>query len=253
MWSKRNRSSSRSDDGNDRSTVERTDRLPDARTQSYPSERTVENWLSSRTVAGVATRSNVFIQVRGLPHRRSDVDTTTTDTVELWVRSFETVTTGGRRERAIERVERLETSSAVETATVAAWGRAIEESDRLEGVPQLRAVRRRLEAFDEWADRTDRELTPFFRRNRAESAITDRSTVVRRLPVLALAEFDGDELLHVAPCREGERTIDVFDRLAALEAEGVVTFDGDRRPRESGNTRPKRERTDDRPRLGPQR
>ena len=88
-------------------------------------------------------------------------------------------------------------------------------------IPQLRRIESRLEAFETWAARTGRQLEPFFRSTRVESSITGESRDVWRLPTIAVAEFDeNDDLLHVAPCRDGERTIDVFDRLETLVEEG---------------------------------
>jgi len=38
------------------------------------------------------------------------------------------------------------------------------------------------------------------------------------LPVMGLAEYDGDELAHVAPCTKGETVHTITDRLETLEA-----------------------------------
>lgn len=170
------------------------------------------------------------------------------------MRSFEPTGTGRKRERALERLERLAATPAVESATVGVWGEGVEETRELDRVPQLRTVRRRLEAFDAWAERTERSLEPFFRRERVESTITGRTTDVRRLPTLALAEFAGDEVVHVAPCRDGDRTIDALDRLAAIEDEAtsVVSFEGgERRDGATTSLDPPRSADADRTRLGP--
>ncbi len=150
-------------------------------------------------------------------------------TVELWIRSFAPVATGPAQERAIEQVERLESVESIDAVEIGVWGKEIERTSRSRQIPQLQAIERRLEAFERWADRTGHSLTPFFRTRQVDSAITDDQYEVRRLPTVALAEFVDDELVHVTPCRDGDRTIDAFDRLDALasseDEDSVVTFD----------------------------
>jgi len=152
-------------------------------------------------------------------------------TLELWVRTFAPTTTGPTRDRALEQVRRLEANGAVDAVSVEGWGAEIELETLSEHVPQIRTIERRLTAFEEWADRTDRDLEPFFRRRQLESTITGECHDVYRLPTVALAEFDDRGLVHVAPCRDGDRTIDVFDRFDTLLAESrrnrLVRFDGD--------------------------
>ncbi|ARS91895.1 hypothetical protein B1756_16320 [Natrarchaeobaculum aegyptiacum] len=140
----------------------------------------------------------------------------------MWTRSFVPVSTP-RCERAIECARDLEAEGVLDCVEVGVWGREFAHTTLSQRVPQLEAIHRRLEAFEAWAETTDRDLEPFFTRRHVESEITGEQHVRWRLPVLALAEFDGDELVHVTPCTVGDRTVDVFDRLEAL-ADGE--FDG---------------------------
>ncbi|APW97846.1 hypothetical protein CHINAEXTREME_08660 [Halobiforma lacisalsi AJ5] len=154
----------------------------------------------------------------------------------MWIRSFAPVSTGPTQERAIERVDAIERDSdrEIETA-VRVWGKEIERGPETSAgpgtdgvrIPQLERIDRRLDAFEEWANRTDRRLKPFFRPRTVESTITGESREVWRLPTIALAEFVDGDLIHVAPCTDGRRTIDVFDRLEALEATGETDADPD--------------------------
>ena len=152
-------------------------------------------------------------------------------TIELWVRTFAPTATGPTRDRALEQVRRLEANGTVDGVSVAGWGAEIELGTLSAHVPQIRTIERRLAAFEQWADRTDRDLEPFFRRRTVESTITGERHDVCRLPTVALAEFDDRGLVHVAPCRDDDRTIDVFDRFDVLLAESrrnrLVRFDGD--------------------------
>ncbi|MFC4543150.1 HTH domain-containing protein [Halosolutus amylolyticus] len=153
----------------------------------------------------------------------------TSKTVELWIRSFAPVTTGPTQERALERVEALESAAPIDEIEISVWGKQVERTSRSRRIPQLRTIEARLDAFERWANRTGRSLVPFFRTRTVESSITGDRYEVCRLPTIALAEFADGELVHVAPCRDGDRTIEVFDRLDALErdeaTDPVVTYE----------------------------
>ncbi|WP_339102864.1 HTH domain-containing protein [Haloterrigena salinisoli] len=155
--------------------------------------------------------------------------TTTPTTIELWIRSFAPASAGPTQERALERLAELESHAPIESVEVSVWGKEVEvdRPERAMRIPQLCRIERRLEAFENWAARTGRRLEPFFRNTHVESSITGESHDVWRLPTVAVAEFDGDELLHVAPCRDDDRTIDVADRLEALldDAGASLTVD----------------------------
>lgn len=127
--------------------------------------------------------------------------TTTPTSVELWIRSFAPASAGPTQERALEQLSDLESQAPIESVDVSVWGKEIEvdRPERAMQIPQLCRIERRLEAFENWAARTGRRLEPFFRNTHVESSITGESHDVWRLPTIAVAEFDGDELLHVAP------------------------------------------------------
>ena len=139
-------------------------------------------------------------------------------TVELWVRSFAPTVTGTAHERAIDHLEALEERASVDSVSVRVWGRTFERSERARRVPHLERIATALENFEEWADRADRSLEPFFRTQHIESTITDDEADVCRLPTLALAEYRDEEVRHLAPSKpqESERTITATDRLEAL-------------------------------------
>ncbi len=172
---------------------------------------------------------NAFVHICGRLRYVSH-PTTTPTSVELWIRSFAPTSAGPTQERALERLSDLESQAPIESVDVSVWGKEVEinRPERAMRIPQLCRIERRLEAFENWAARTGRRLEPFFRNTRIESSITGESHDVWRLPTIAVAEFDGDELLHVAPCRDGDRTIDVFDRLESLleDPEAPTAVDG---------------------------
>ncbi|THE63266.1 hypothetical protein D8Y22_19065 [Salinadaptatus halalkaliphilus] len=171
-------------------------------------------------------------------------------TVELWIRGCTSPAPDSNQERALDTLEQLDERGVVEGVTVGVWGDTFESSSLSEQVSQLERIQSRLEAFEAWAAENDRRLEPCFRRRQTHSQLTGANREVWRLPAVALAEFDGDDLVHVAPCRDGDRTVDIFDRLEVLESgtgsETVVRFDGNRgNPRETGDgdrTEPRTER-----------
>ena len=149
------------------------------------------------------------------PHDR------TPRTVELWTRAFTPAASGPNHERALEALETLEAVGAVDSVSIRIWGAAFERLDRERRIPQLDRIETTLAAFERWASRTGRDLDPFFRTREVESPVTDETATVCRLPTLALAEYCGDALVHVAPSRNGEQTVDVLDRLEVLLADDV--------------------------------
>ena len=150
-------------------------------------------------------------------------------TVELWMRSFAPTATGPKHVRALETLETLEGVETVDSVSIHVWGAAFERLDRERRIPQLERIETTLDAFERWATQAGRDLEPFFRTRRVESTFTDESFVVCRLPTLALAEYRGEDLVHVAPSCDGGRTVDVLDRLEALLAgdvdESVLGYD----------------------------
>ncbi|RQG96605.1 HTH domain-containing protein [Natrarchaeobius chitinivorans] len=154
-------------------------------------------------------------------------------TVELWIRSFAPATTGPTQERALERLENVESTSGIEATEVRIWGPKVERTERSRRIPQLRRIQERLDSFEAWATRTGRRLEPFFRRCHGESTIAGERHDVHRLPTVALAEFEDGDIVHVAPCLDGDRTVDVFDRFDELERryrdDSVLEFGDERR------------------------
>lgn len=143
------------------------------------------------------------------------------------------MSTGLTQERALERLDDLESNAPVESVEIGVWGKEVEQTDHATRIPHLQRIETRLEAFESWAARTSRSLEPFFRETHIESSITGECYDVWRLPTVALAEFDkDDELLHVAPCHDGKDTVGVFDRIDALvddETDPSVPVDDEHR------------------------
>ncbi|WP_276261528.1 HTH domain-containing protein [Haloglomus litoreum] len=139
-------------------------------------------------------------------------------TVELWVRSLGHPSVFQAQRDLSDRLHRLEASDIVDQAEVEVWGREVVLSGATARTEPGRRFMNRLGRFREWAERNDATLEPCFEFSTTSSEFTGEEYTVVDLPVCALAEFDGDELVHVAPCTVGERVRTVEDRLSRLES-----------------------------------
>lgn len=147
---------------------------------------------------------------------------------ELWMRSFAPAARS-EWDGQIDRLETLADRGVFDAFDVDVWGNEVERTEGLRRVPSGRRIADRLDSFYRWADRTDRSLEPFFRTRIVESEITDERHRTCRLPTVALAEYDGDRLVHVAPSRTEAQTIRVEDRLETLEERARTDDDSERR------------------------
>lgn len=139
-------------------------------------------------------------------------------TLELYVRSLAPYGSTAQLEGVLDRLDRLEETGTVARYSVEVWGRQVRPAtDAPAAVPT--DVHDRLAAFRSWADSNGASLDPFFETKEVRVSFTDEAYTVVDLPVMALAEYRGDELAFVAPCVDGGATYAVADRLDALEAE----------------------------------
>lgn len=153
---------------------------------------------------------------------------TATD-VELYVRSLASPGSCDVLDSVLDRLERLEETGHITAYTVEIWGKelTVSTANRTEAGRQVLG---RLSSFVEWADRTEHSLECFDRR-RVHSEMIEESYQSIRLPTMVLAEYEGEQLRHVAPCRDGETVVTISDRLDALESktpqrEPVITGSG---------------------------
>lgn len=140
-------------------------------------------------------------------------------TVELYVRSLAPGPASEKRERAIERLERLEARGVVDEYTVHIWGERFDPTSAAARTEPGRFVRRRVAAFASWADRNGVSTGSFFEPEPVRSSITGEEYTAVTLPSVALAEFVDGEVAFVAPCSDDGTTCSVEDRLDALELE----------------------------------
>ncbi|MFC7227982.1 hypothetical protein N0B31_11270 [Salinirubellus salinus] len=130
--------------------------------------------------------------------------------VECWVRSLARVPDGPQG-RVVRRLEWLATDGRLDTLEVETWPATVPtDRERLLGSHE-RTVHERLETFEDWADRRDRDLGPGFEeRGVGHTALDAPVEQVRTLPAVALAEYREGELVRVTPSSD-ERGVDSVD------------------------------------------
>lgn len=142
--------------------------------------------------------------------RRTDADT-----LELYVRSLAPGNCHLQQEGVIQQLNQLEASGVVEEYTVEVWGKQLTPSaaDRTEVGQRLS---NRVNEFRTWADSHDMSLSSTFPLELVRSEFTGDEYTRIRLPTIALAEYEGDNLQFVSPCSDGETVHTVADHLAAI-------------------------------------
>jgi hypothetical protein len=138
---------------------------------------------------------------------------------ELWIRSYAPVGGGESQDETLARLRDLEASGRFDDVTVRLWGKRVGVSTNGALTESGSTVRERVAAFEAWAGEADCSLAPFFERVERSSGVTGDRDEAQVLPAVALAEYRGGEVGHVAPCTDGETVVTVEDRLGELEAE----------------------------------
>jgi hypothetical protein len=153
-----------------------------------------------------------------------------TATAELWVRSLGQPEAVDQQAELVDRLARLESAGVLDGVDVDVWGdRLILSAATVRTAPGRRFLTR-YQRFQDWADRAGATLEPFFETTGTVSSFTGAEHTRLVFPVHTLSEFDGDEVVHVAPAVVDGEVRTVEDRLAVLEEtadDGPVTADED--------------------------
>ena len=142
--------------------------------------------------------------------------------IELYVRSLRPDGAHARQEAVIERLERLEAAGVVESVSVIVWGKQVARGTAGARTDEGEFILNRVAEFTQWALSNNVSLESF------HQMVGNESYEAIVLPVMGLAEYRGGELVHVAPCTEGEVVHSIPDRLDRLERgePAVTTGDG---------------------------
>lgn len=142
------------------------------------------------------------------------MDTSPPRSVELFVRSLSRSSTPATDHAA--RVQNLEATDRVESATVTVWGAEVGLANTVEQTETGQYFLDRIAEFRSWTDDHGVTMEPFFETRHVHSSVSGEEYVTLSLPVTCLAEYDGDQLVHVAPYSTGSAICSVADRLERL-------------------------------------
>lgn len=117
---------------------------------------------------------------------------------------------------AVDRLRTLERDGEIDELRVDGWGVRGGRHTDMEGTAAST-----IEAFEDWADRTGRSLTPAFDRREVSSMFCDRTVRRVDVPILSIAVYADDRIRCVAPCSDGDRTYTARDCIDALATDSV--------------------------------
>nr|WP_310919634.1 HTH domain-containing protein [Haloarcula sp. S1CR25-12] len=138
--------------------------------------------------------------------------------IELYVRSMLPDGAGERQESVIDKLDELDRTDEIAGYNVVVWGKQIAPESGAAATEEGRYILNRVAEFKQWALSNNVSLESFYQRTTVDSEVTGAAYDAMVLPVMGLAEYDEDELTHVAPCTEGEEVHTITDRLERLEA-----------------------------------
>jgi len=145
-------------------------------------------------------------------------DTDPTPHIELYVRSMLPDGAHERQEDVIDRLDTLEQNDQIASFNVIVWGKQIAPQSAAAGTEEGQFILNRVAEFKQWALSNNVSFESFYQRTQVDSEATESAYDAMTLPVMGLAEYDGEELAHVAPCTEGDTVHTIVDRLERLEA-----------------------------------
>jgi len=144
--------------------------------------------------------------------------TETAPYIELYVRSLLPDGAGQRQDAVIDQLDELERAGEISGYDVIVWGKQIAPESAGANTDEGRYILNRVAEFKQWALSNNVSLESFYGRTAVDSEASDASYDALVLPMMGLAEYDGDELTHVAPCTKGDTVHTITDRLESLEA-----------------------------------
>lgn len=141
---------------------------------------------------------------------------TTDRRIELYVRSLTSRTRDGVVERVVEGLRRRRSAGAIDSFTVRIWGERVGLSTTAVDTDRGQDVLERIATFRRWASRNRVSLAPFFESTQTTSRVTGEAYTTLRLPVIAMAEYRGTEVVLVSPHEGTDGVCTVEDHLDRL-------------------------------------
>jgi hypothetical protein len=138
---------------------------------------------------------------------------------ELFVRSLAPRAGAEQQVAAMERLDRLVAEGPIDDYSVQVTGAAVPASPGRAVTEYGRYLLNRIAVFEEWAATHGLNLDPLFEHVDVDDSIMNRQRDVRQLPMVAMAEYEGQHLRFVAPCETDGGRVEVLDRLEMLARE----------------------------------
>lgn len=144
--------------------------------------------------------------------------------IELYVQSLSPHGARAQQDEVVERLLDLAETESVDVFDLHVWGKQL--------CPNAAAVRtdagnryaERREQFREWSGHDGRRADHLLDAHEVDAGVAGDCYTAVPTPVLLLAEFEGEELTHVAPCHRGDSMTTVRERIRTLER-GIETVD----------------------------
>ncbi|GCF14507.1 hypothetical protein Harman_24420 [Haloarcula mannanilytica] len=145
-------------------------------------------------------------------------DTTPTPHLELYVRSMLPDGAHERQEAVITQLETLDENDHIDGFNVIVWGKQIAPQSAAARTEEGKYILNRVAEFKQWALTNNVSLESFYQDTTVDSEAAASAYDAMALPVMGLAEYDGNELAHVAPCTKDDVVHTIMDRLERLKA-----------------------------------
>jgi hypothetical protein len=155
-------------------------------------------------------------------------DTTPTPHIELYVRSMLPDGAHERQEDVIDHLETLDENDQIDGFNVIVWGKQIAPQSAAARTEEGKYILNRVAEFKQWALTNNVSLDSFYQDTTVDSEAAASAYDAKVLPVMGLAEYDGNELVHVAPCTKDDVVHTIMDRLERLEAGQPPALDHER-------------------------
>ncbi|KOX91903.1 hypothetical protein AMS69_15235 [Haloarcula rubripromontorii] len=144
-------------------------------------------------------------------------DTNPTPHIELYVRSMLPDGAHERQEAVIDRLQTLDENDHIDGFNVIVWGKQIAPQSAAARTAEGKYILNRVAEFKQWALSHNVSLDSFYQDTTVDSEAAESAYDAMALPVMGLAEYDGNELVHVAPCTKDDIVHTIMDRLDRLE------------------------------------
>ncbi|MFC7194520.1 HTH domain-containing protein [Halosimplex aquaticum] len=168
---------------------------------------------------------------------------TQTPRIELYVRSLLPDGAHERQEAVIERLQELDAEDEIEDFSVIVWGKQIARDSAGARTEEGEYILNRVAEFKQWALSNNVSLESFYQRQTVENDVTDEPYTAMVLPVMGLAEYDGEELATSPPVPRARKSTPSWTASTAWSAAN--------RPRSSSPATSLSSRTDPVPRHSP--